>query len=1025
MAGRRPQCVYDIQANFLTWRSEIKKGNKTFKLTSEEEKRVEDEENNIERELEEQIGLTSVKATIKKTIIKTSEARSGNKRKTKTQSLINNIQKLNDQAFLANNDDDGAGTNYSDDDNSDNFSSYSFKDNNNNQHNGFNIPQLFSMFNHPQFSISERLLNTTTTTVPYQIDAILQFISDIQLPFKRSIEMILLDNEITTTPFPRFVLDIDTSQSDISALQQQSQKYVQAQQWTFIPSKTSKYFTVITDQIKQRTRLLLALAQYIKNLHCYSSSITIQISQHIHACIHRFVPLMIEIESEEFYADDDDDEHIPDFSTFPLFSPDVNDFKQCAVLTSDTIPDATWLLDASFVYNGLDESNHQLLLYKFRYATDAETQLLDYIIHFLYKTNPHPCYGRQLHTLCLEACKNKNTSMFFVDFLGKILLAAMLGIYSSSKIQAPLDVCVQLYALYKDGISREFLCESLSEKTAFVLLYFAREYTYHLVDQSPSFSKFVSTQPNWDKFRPNKSTICDRLRQSIITFVRETVVTAVRRGDVADNFNLLARTMEHADVIGRLQCKDIQNVFSKDGNLNYNIRAVHNVFDNHNLVTYHSRWRDCDELQKITKANYKKWCGKEYLLPDPTPQVPQEIETMIRDFVTAYYYDDEYMTRHMTLHWLVLLGMSVDGCCKMRQAVFSKSTVLEKTVKGLERRDFLLAFTLFKCVKERFLLVPIRGNVSYFIQRMVNMIEFFNIQPHETFPTVAAMTLVCPSCKDIKDQVFHQQHVVGQTGLGAGKVKMNDDGEFFCARHVSRNDWENIFPHHNRKKRYVMKKKYKGRNKVGSADDDDMGDDDANDDGNDDGDDDKEKSENNATTERKIAKLVQIQHEIKKCEKTRTIEINGLYGPCSFNGTVFIACCNCGKIVDKYQIHYLDKSMVCSSCFVANIDEKRYKSEKCEYCDCIISNRKKVLKFNLFDDCHTVNEIEKQQFRDMFFCTNHNPLSWIITNNIISKKTVMTGIMNHWGKSKDNSRFNIIPVGDTSAGEYNFALKSK
>ena len=185
---------------------------------------------------------------------------------------------------------------------------------------------------------------------------------------------------------------------------------------------------------------------------------------------------MIEIESEEFYADDDDDEHIPDFSTFPLFSPDVNDFKQCAVLTSDTIPDATWLLDASFVSQRAGRKQPPTAtVTNLGHATDAETQLLDYIIHFLYKTNPHPCYGRQLHTLCLEACKNKNTSMFFVDFLGKILLAAMLGIYSSSKIQAPLDVCVQLYALYKDGISREFLCESLSEKTAFVLLYFARE----------------------------------------------------------------------------------------------------------------------------------------------------------------------------------------------------------------------------------------------------------------------------------------------------------------------------------------------------------------------------------------------------------------------------------------------------------------------------------------------------------------------------------------------------------------------
>ena len=898
------------------------------------------------------------------------------------------------------------------------------------------------MFNYPQFSTSERLLNNTPTTIPYQIDTILKFVSYHYSPLYEKIEIVLMDTTISLSPFPKFITDIQPeTENDLES------KYIKENEWTFIPIKTMESLSIITNQIKQRTRLLLSL---IFKLKSFFSTIlqTHDLIQHIHSCIHRYVPLMIEIESQEFHTQNDTQppNTKQDFHNFPLIAPDINDFKQANVISKDNIPDATWLLDASFVYNGLNESNHQLLLYKFRYATDSETQLLDYLIHFLYKTNPHPCYGRQLHKLCLDACKSKKCSAFFVDFLGKILLAGMLGVYSSSKIQAPLDVCVHLYVLYKEGISRKFLCDSLSDETAFVLLYLAREYTYHLVDQSPSFSKFVSTQPNWDNFRADKSKICDRLRHSLHFYIRETVVPLVRSGEMLEDFNVLANSMKAADLVCRIQCKDIKNVFSTEGNLHYNIRAVYDVFDNHNLVTYHDRWMDCAELQSITKTNYRPWCGKEYLLPDPTPQVPSEVERMIREFVNLYYEDEEYMTKHMPLHWLVLLGMTVEGCCKMRQAVFSKSTVLKKTVKELCRWDFLLTFTLLRCMRERFILVPIRGCASYFVQRMVNMIEFFNVQPDETFPSVAAMTLVCPSCKDIKDQVFHQQHVVGQTGLGAGKVKMNNECEYYCARHVSRNDWENIFPNKRKrrqqnieKKKNIVRRKRREMIKKRGKEDDDV--EDGEEDGEEEGEEEEEEEEeggeggeegegeeeegekNDATTRRKIAKLIQTQHEIKKCEKTKTIELYGLYGPSIFNGTVYIACCNCGKVVDKYQIHYLNKSVVCSSCFVANFDEKRYKTEKCEYCDSLISNRKKVLKFTLFDDCHGVNEMEKQQFRDMYFCHHHNSLSWINTHNIISKKQVMTGIINNWGKSKDNSRFNIIQVGDISAGEYEFSIK--
>lgn len=1010
MVGRRSKCIYEFETNFLTWRSEIKRGNKTFKISTHNKDKEQENQLLTDEEDQDQLGFNSVKATITKTIIKTSEARTGNKKRTKTQSLLNNIYKLNSNSTPYSDDNDNMTNNNNNNNNNDNddtYSSYSMSEISDNQKSIFNIPQLFSMFNYPQFSTSERHLNTTT--IPYQIHSILQFVSQHFSQSYASVEIALLDHSIILTPIPKFIKDLS---SPIQQQQQQQEmEYIKEHEWTFIPIKTSDHLTTITTQIKERTRLLLSLAFKVKSMSSRN-----HIFQNIHACIHRYVSLMIQIESEEFYAqsnvndddDDDQDQYNPDCSMFPFLVPDINDFKQCVIISVDTIPDATWILDASFVYNGLDESNHQLLLYKFRYATDAETQLLDYLIHFLYKTNPHPCYGRQLHALCSEACRNKKCSSFFVDFIGKILLAGMLGVYSSAENKPSLDVCVQLYALYKDGISRDSLLASLTDKTAFALLYFAREYTYHLIDQSPSFSKFVKTQPNWENFRANKVKICDRLRQTLYSYIKNTIVPLVRSGELTDSFNVLGECLMETNRACRLQCKDITNVFSKEGNLHYNMRAVYEVFDNHNLVTYHDRWKSCRELQSITKTNYKMWCGKEYLLPDPTPHVPPEVEEMIRQFVDVYYQDDDYMTRHMPLHWLVLVGMSVEGCCKMRQAVFSKNTVLEKTVRDLDRRDFLLAFTLFKCMRERFMLVPIRGCKSYFVQRMVNMIEFFNVKPEETFPAVAAMTLVCPSCKDIKDQVFHQQHVVGQTGLGAGKVKMNDEGKYYCARHVSRNDWDNIFPRR-RKRRYTV-------NKIKDEDQDQDEDDDNDDDTN----------KNDATTKRKIAKLIQTQHEIKKCETTRTIELYGLYGPSIFNGTVYMACCNCGKIVDKYQVHYLEKSMVCSSCFVANIDEKRYTIEKCEYCESLISNRKKVMKFTLFDDCHGVNDISKQQFREMYFCTNHNPLSWIHTNNIISKQQVMTGIMNNWGKSKDNSRFNIIQVGDiSSAGEYNFMNQRK
>lgn len=626
-----------------------------------------------------------------------------------------------------------------------------------------------------------------------------------------------------------------------------------------------------------------------------------------------------------------------------------------SAFTLANMPDMKVLLPLAFKYNDKQTSNRRMIKQAFKYTSEYNISVFSNLIHVLYKSIPQRCFNRQQHALLLKACK---FSPNLIDFVGKLVIASLLGLYENSQERASIPVRIELYRYLLCGVSRESLLSQFNQDNTFVLMFIVREYFHYLVENTSGLLILAKDLFEWDAFTDIKNKACDQFRKTVNSI-------GAPKGDrnkwLFEIFNGISR-ME-SDVM----MPDFTKQFQQDGSLKNNIDTILKRCIDFNLTHY----IDIPEDQLDP--------GNECEFPDPTPSIPEDQVELMRTVIDSFP-----MQEHVPPHWLVFMGISAEKVMKLRCAMFGKVPAFMRVLSLFTKEEYAIVYTFFSLVKNRTIYTEYPGYVHSYQQKLETAIRIFDLKQGDTFPIVAAATLACDNCKDIKHQVFCKKAVRKQTGRGSGKVMIDDWGRILCAKRLMIPEWQVII------KKPVPKKSvplYK--NTI---------------------------HQTAAARMRKIAKVIAQQHELNRCKNTVVRQLRCFNGPISYDGVGYDCCHMCLQLMSYEDLFYIGSSLLCAACMKEDTTKTKNQTERCEYCT-EPTNPDRRMEFFLFDD--TV-DLSKQDFRKMFFCKQHYPLNWIKEVGIMKKSQVMTGIINGWGTKNDKGE--LIQVGTITRGIYGDAM---
>jgi hypothetical protein len=673
----------------------------------------------------------------------------------------------------------------------------------------------------------------------------------------------------------------------------------------------------------------------------------------VHIYLHMHAALMIQLEDGRE-------------SRFDAFAPSQCDTR---VLTESSMPNLVPLLKFAFRYNNGEISNARMIKQAFPFCEKPDLEVLERMTHLLYKSIPEKCFGRQLNNL-LKTCCNK--SPYLVDLVGRVILASLLGVYETAHVKPRAATIVHLYRVFYRGITVVELAEIFALENAFVMLFIFREFFHFTVHLSPAATSCITEMHDWEQLCVKGAQVCDEMRAHVDTIFADNV-----RGEGVTLAGIIGE-LQRACVGLKLKSATMCQLFNKPSTLGNDVTAISRVLMDFNLVTYRARHADDARIVGITQHTCMQWSGREYLLPDPVPRIEDPVVRGLMKQIIDLCPDD----RHLPTHWLVLFGMSQEAADALRVRAYGSADKFTQLLHTLTPHEHALVQTFYELASARTLYAERPSFLHVYLKKMTSMVAFFRLRPEDKFPIVAAATLGCPNCLEVKSQVFHTKHIHGHAGATAGKVVLTREGERMCARRPTRTSWQAIFEaRHARQPRGLKERRAP------------------------------------VTTERsrfrKIAKIIAKQHMLRRCGQTEMLPLSAVNGSFVFARTESDACTSCGFVLAAENMAVIGIFPICKPCIAWHDFNAVDRRETCEYCSDITfrDNRTEAL---VYDDC--AQAAADRVFRRMYFCGKHHPLYWIARYGYHRKSDIMTGIINDWGKM--TARGVIIEVGTITVGRY-------
>lgn len=642
------------------------------------------------------------------------------------------------------------------------------------------------------------------------------------------------------------------------------------------------------------------------------------------------------------------------------------------VLSHHTLPDTTPFLPMVFTYNNEKTgiSNPRMMRSKFRSFDDFNISVAVFIIHIMYKCIPERCYSRCHESGLVEACKE---SPHLFDFVAKIMLASVLGIYKTARVKASTKTRRFVLPLIQGGLEMETWLREICSTNGEMLLLFTKEYFYEMIERCHGIKLFFAYQYDWETLRKRQIALCDIIRAQINDNFEKRVPSPNDYGILFENVKARLATEKHADDIPKQRVVDIQ--------VKNPIDYINNLFLEFSLTHY-----EVDD-SKIRS-------GFEYELPDPLPrgQIPIKTRALMKKFMQDLrsLYVEKHGVRSiniMPMQWLAIFDVRVDRLISFRKLMYLRTTKLRDELPLLTTYEFALLYTFFAIHAEMDIYFEYPLDAYKYARHIDAAVSIMKLNEGDRFPEkTLGQTYACDNCKGIKNQALHQTKRSNSKihGQPVTTVKLDDYARVLCGNRPSKAQWKHT---HYEKYGYFPSGPSKTINET--------------------------QHDRNGKMRKKTKKIM-LQHTAQRCTLYQARILNAFGRDIVYNNIAYFMCYGCTKLTPYECVNVYGIDLVCDDCIRYCEMATKCESETCEYCG-ITTHTKQLDRryaFYLFDDMEPV--LEKQKWRMMYFCKEHGQMAWMKQHRFTTKSIAMTGLRNKWYmRDKDNK---VIEIGSVPYG---------
>lgn len=503
--------------------------------------------------------------------------------------------------------------------------------------------------------------------------------------------------------------------------------------------------------------------------------------------------------------------------------------------------------------------------------------------------------------------------------------------------------------IYSAQISRSRLCAFFTQDTSIIIMYMFKEYFCELFRRFPGFTQSLDDY-NWEQYY-----ICTR-------DIGDTCVRVI--GSIPYTF--FGFPASRMDINSK---HDAYRKWQKCSNIQYDLTRILEIFDDIDYNNY-----------PLTRADSKYPPGQEYLLPSPHLFIEKDRLTVLNQCIVALLRGEEGMSSKLSFEWLVYFGASVYWIRQLKSAVMATSPTLREVLVNMRKRapeNYAIMYSFFSLLSKANTYIDVPGDIDMMIAHTRAIARHYGIKDGERIPEVAGCLLVCDNCGDVKHSSFGNGASKSQSS-GFGKTCITGSGELMCARQPAPPDWNDLYYFkHGKHSEASMLSKQRSTHAIGTPE----------------------------TIKRKFAKHVASQIMLHRCIRQPLRRINTLGRIAMYRGTVYVACFRCPSIAPVDMHRYYGSEILCKSCVEVEVKKKEKEDRACALCG--LTSRAQMRCYYVYDDV-----APKVGFRHAYICMSHNPLSWIIPNNMVFLSRILLEIKRRCGRMGSDGEY-IQPLGHT------------
>lgn len=600
----------------------------------------------------------------------------------------------------------------------------------------------------------------------------------------------------------------------------------------------------------------------------------------------------------------------------------------------EKMPDLSSLIPLGVIYNNTPTSNKRFAQIKFPGVSPGDLTVILLLMNLLFKTLPHRCNNRDFYDVFkrnIHADPNLQTLML------KIILASLLGIYSKSSATMPTNLRVGMYRFFYRQVPQHQLVGTLDENdkpnhdgvlcpgNTVTLLYMGKEYCRYLVEQNPGMLKALTEIFNWPAYDSFLTTIITKVRTLAWENMSSTVAPIRTFRDIFRGIDPQVQPIHEK-----------YRVTQRQNNVNYNIYTIVAALHDINYLRYST---DGDIIL----------AGKEHLLPDPAPHIPDDHYQLMKEIIATYPKDS-----HVAMDWLFAFGVTFDQIRCMKIAVFAKGPDLYRALTSLPEGAYAIFFNFFRAYLEHleYQTYPCDTRMYYAHMRAVH--ECHGVPPGGRIPIVAGTIQMCPNCGQLMGPSFSDTRRKARTNKNSGAIACTGDGVTVCAKTRKAPEWREVDRQKAEMENMTTDQSVTALRLLDQTD---------------------------KTVSRKQAKGIAQQHILSRCRSTPTKTLCVLGQVVMFSRCTFVGCFSCVSWLRLEDAVFVGADILCQPCAARCCPPVKFTAQ-CHVATCNkrIRTREELVTVWVYDD-----DEDKQGanacFRFMNFCAYHGNFRWIRTGD--------------------------------------------